>query len=91
MRGPGNIKDLLYTAYSDPEKGGSGREEPLIFKVDYGKARIFHIMLGHAGETVAATPAMHCPGFRTLFLRGAEWAATGEVTQPLPADFPAIP
>ena len=48
MRGPGNIGDLLYTAYSDKETGGSGREEPLVFTVDYGNARIFHTMLGHA-------------------------------------------
>jgi len=24
-----------------------------------------------------------------IFLRGAEWAATGKVTQEIPADFPA--
>ncbi len=51
MRGPGNISDLLYTAWSDPETGGSGREEPLIFTVNYGNGRIFHTMLGHAGPT----------------------------------------
>ena len=49
MRGPGNIRDILYTAYSDKETNGSGREEPLVFTVDYGNARIFHTMLGHAG------------------------------------------
>ncbi len=88
MRGPANIKDLLYTAYSDKETGGSGREEPLVFTVDFGKARIFHTMIGHAGESEAANPAMQCVGFRTLFLRGAEWAATGKVTQQIPSDFP---
>jgi hypothetical protein len=31
---------------------------------------------------------MQCAGFQTLLLRGAEWAATGKVTQSLPADFP---
>jgi hypothetical protein len=31
---------------------------------------------------------MQCAGFQTLVLRGAEWAATGKVKQPLPADFP---
>ena len=36
MRGPGNIRDILYTAYSDKETNGSGREEPLVFTVDYG-------------------------------------------------------
>ena len=45
MRGPGNIRDILYTAYSDKETNGSGREEPLIFTVDYGNARIFHTKL----------------------------------------------
>ena len=88
MRGPANIKDLLYSGYADPRTGGSGREEPLIFTVDYGKARIFHIMLGHCGPTLANNPAMQCAGFQTLLLRGAEWAATGKVKQPVPSDFP---
>ena len=88
MRGPGNIGCLLYTAYSDPATGGSGREEPLIFTVDYGRARIFHTMLGHAGNTADQNPAMQCTGFQVTLLRGAEWAATARVTQPVPADFP---
>ena len=90
MRGPGNIKDILYTAYSDKETGGSGREEPLVFTVDYGKARIFHTMIGHAGETLEKSPAMQCVGFQELLLRGAEWAATGKVTRKIPADFPTL-
>ena len=88
MRGPANIKDLLYSGQSDASTGGSGREEPLVFTVDYGKARIFHIMLGHCGPTLEDNPAMQCAGFQTLLLRGAEWAATGKVNQPIPADFP---
>lgn len=88
MRGPGEIKDLFYTAYAPVEKHGSGREEPLIFTVDYGKARIFHIMLGHAGPTVEENTAMQCTGFQVMLLRGAEWCATGKVTQKVPADFP---
>lgn len=88
MRGPGNIKDCLYTAYSDKETRGSGREEPLIFTVDYGNARIFHTMLGHAGATPEDNIAMQCTGFQVLLLRGAEWAATGKVTQKVPKDFP---
>ena len=88
MRGPANIKELLYSGTTDKSKGGSGREEPLVFTVDYGKARIFHIMLGHCGPTLEDNPAMQCAGFQTLLLRGAEWAATGKVTQPVPEDFP---
>ena len=88
MRVKANIKDLLYSGKSDAATGGSGREEPLVFTVDYGKARIFHIMLGHCGASLENNPAMQCAGFQTLLLRGAEWAATGKVTQPVPNDFP---
>jgi type 1 glutamine amidotransferase len=88
MRGPGNIGALLYTAWSDTATRGSGREEPLIFTVNYGKARIFHTMLGHCGASYENNTAMQCAGFQTLLLRGAEWAATGKVTQSVPADFP---
>ena len=88
MRGPGNIRDILYTAYSDKETNGSGREEPLVFTVDYGNARIFHTMLGHAGATTEDNIAMQSTGFQVLLLRGAEWAATGKVTQKVPKDFP---
>lgn len=88
MRGPANIGDLLYSGMTDPATGGSGREEPLVFTVDYGRARIFHLMLGHCGPTAEDNPAMQCAGFQTLLLRGAEWAATGKVKQPVPKDFP---
>jgi type 1 glutamine amidotransferase len=88
MRGPGKVKDILYWAYSDPETGGSGRDELSLFTVDYGKARIFHTTLGHAGETLEDNTAMQCTGFQVTLLRGAEWAATGKVTQAVPADFP---
>lgn len=88
MRGPGNIAALLYSAYSDKETGGSGREEPLLFTVNYGKGRIFHTMLGHAGTTLEENTAMQCTGFQVTLLRGCEWAATGKVTQKVPADFP---
>ena len=88
MRGPANIGELLYSGMTDPATGGSGREEPLVFTVDYGRARIFHIMLGHCGPTAENNPAMQCAGFQTLLLRGSEWAATGKVRQPVPKDFP---
>jgi type 1 glutamine amidotransferase len=89
MRGPANIGSLLYTAYSDTATGGSGREEPLIFTVEYGKARIFHTMLGHCGPSYENNTAMQCTGFQVTLLRGAEWAATGKVTQKIPKDFPS--
>ena len=59
-----------------------------IFTVEYGKGRIFHITMGHCGETLEDNPAMQCAGFQTMLLRGSEWCATGKVTQKVPADFP---
>ena len=88
MRGPGIVKNVLYWANSDPKTGGSGRDEMTMFTVDYGKARIFHTTLGHAGNTLEDNVAMQCVGFQVTLLRGAEWAATGKVTQKTPADFP---
>ena len=88
MRGPGIVKDVLFWGYSDPATKGSGRDEMAIFTVDYGKARIFHTTLGHAGNSLDNNIAMQCAGFQVTLLRGAEWAATGNVTQPVPDDFP---
>jgi len=88
MRGPGKIQDVLFWATSDPETKGSGHDELAIFTVTYGKARIFHTTLGHAGNLLTNNTAMQCTGFQVTLLRGAEWAATGKVTQQVPDDFP---
>lgn len=74
MKGKANIKDVLYTAYSDPASGGTGKEEILIFTVDYPKSKIFHTMLGHAGQTVETSPALKSETFVKTFLSGAAWA-----------------
>lgn len=82
LRGPAaNIK-VLATSFADTSKGGSGRHEPMIFTVDYGKGRVFHTPMGHADYS------MRCVGFIETLRRGSEWAATGKVTQKLPENFP---
>ena len=83
LRGPAENMTILATAYSDKENHkGSGRHEPLLMAIEYGKGRVFHTGLGHMGYS------MECVGFMTTFQRGAEWAATGKVTQKVPKDFP---
>ena len=82
LRGPAENITLLATAYSDPETGGTGKNEPILFTVDYGKGRVFHTVLGHDDVSCSGV------GFMATFARGAEWAATGEVTIPVPPDFP---
>jgi type 1 glutamine amidotransferase len=87
LRGPGKNMDILATAYSDPETNGSGKHEPALFTVKYGKGRVFHTVFGHVGGK-GPHRAMECAGFITTLQRGTEWAATGEVTLPVPAEFP---
>lgn len=80
--GPAENLDVLATAHSDSANKGSGQEEPMLMTIRYGKGRVFHTTMGHD------IAAMSCVGFITTFDRGAEWAATGKVTQKVPADFP---
>jgi len=87
LRGPAKNLTVLATARSGFEHGGTGRDEPVLFTVAYGAGRIFHTVLGHAAG--AHPPGLECAGFIVTFQRGAEWAATGKVTQKLPTDFPA--
>ncbi len=82
LRGPGENMTVLATAYSDPANAGTGRDEPILMALSYGKGRVFHTVLGHD------LSAMSCVGFITTLQRGAEWAATGKVTQKVPAGFP---
>jgi type 1 glutamine amidotransferase len=82
LRGPAENMHILATAFADPAKGGSGRHEPMIFTVEYGKGRVFHTPMGHGNDS------QECVGFITTLIRGAEWAATGKVTLPIPSDFP---
>ncbi len=78
MRGPIQNVHLLATAYSK----GTQTHEPMIWTVSYGKGRVFHTPMGHD------VTAMRCIGFITTLERGIEWAATGGVTIPIPANFP---
>lgn len=65
-----------------------GRQEPLMWTVRYGKGRVFVDLLGHCGNDPNMIYSMLCTGFQVTLLRGSEWAATGNVTQEAPADFP---
>lgn len=82
LRGPALHLTVLASAFADRKTGGSGEHEPMLMALDYGKGRVFHTTLGHSDVS------MRCVGFQVTFARGCEWAATGHVTQKIPADFP---
>jgi Trehalose utilisation len=82
LRGPAENMTILATACDTPALQAAGRHEPTLMTIQYHKGRVFHTTLGHDN------PALECAGFIVTLQRGAEWAATGKVTQKIPADFP---
>ncbi len=80
---------VLATAYDDhalyggkarQPTPGSGLDRPSLWTLNYGKGRVFANMLGHD------VAAVNTPTFITTFTRGAEWAATGNVTLQVPPE-----
>ena len=71
---------ILGSAGKKDEEGNEMESQPAIFVANHGKGRIFHTILGHDARTMRNT------GFQALVLRGTEWAATSDVTIPLPQE-----
>ncbi len=71
-----------HSLYKDPKQPtpGPGMNHPMLWTTTFGKGRVFVDALGHDG------PAVSTLGFVTTFARGAEWAATGAVTLPIPPE-----
>ena len=91
LRGPAKNVEILATALADKAKfeKASGEDEPVLMVISYGKGRVFHTTLGHVspGDPPPFLP-LTSVGFIVTLQRGTEWAATGAVTQQIPADFP---
>lgn len=71
--------DILTYAFSEISHQG----EPMDWVRLYGRGRVYTTMLGHTWKD-ELNPNLDDVNFQALVARGAEWAATGQVT--LPAD-----
>lgn len=81
---------ILLSGFSDAAKGGTGREEPVLWWIPFGKGKCItntmgHVMMRQPGNTLQS---MQCVGFQVTLIRGVQWLATGECSLPLPDDFP---
>ena len=88
MRGPAKNLRVLSTAFSDPKTNGTGEHEPVTWEVAFGEGRVIVTTMGHFWPRQDWWDSLHCVGFQTVLARGAEYAATGVVTLPVPAAFP---
>jgi type 1 glutamine amidotransferase len=70
----------LYKGKAKQPTPGPGLDHPMLWTLQYGAGRVFVDALGHDAE------AMKGAGFIATLARGTEWAATGKVTIPLPAE-----
>lgn len=84
LRGPAENMTILATGKDQTDKAPTDRHEPQLMVINYGKGRVFNFALGHDSYSREGVD------FITIFTRGAEWAATGKVTQEVPKDFPTI-
>ncbi len=76
LRGPAEGMQVLATAFSSKDTGGTGEHEPILMAIPFGNGRVFHTTLGHDAT------AMSGVAFQVTLQRGTEWAATGKVTLP---------
>jgi uncharacterized protein len=74
---------VLYNGRARQPVPGPGIHQPILWTTDYGKGRVFVTTLGHGPAEVATTV------FAVTFARGAEWAAKGTVTVPIPPEMAA--
>ena len=81
LRGPGHMT-VLATGFSDSANRGTGFDEPQLMVSQFGKGRAFHTTFGHDVMALSSVDGV------VTFQRGVEWAATGRVTQAVPASFP---
>lgn len=90
LRGPAKNVTVLVTATAPTTMpNGTGEHEPILMAITYGRGRVFHDTLGHVGATQKEPIiGMNSVDYRVVLQRGTEWAATGKVTIPVPADFP---
>ena len=75
---PQEQKPAIPTNWPHLDFNPTGKDEPMLWTVNYGRGRTVYTALGHDVK------AMGMPGFSTIFVRSVEWAATGAVREPEP-------
>jgi type 1 glutamine amidotransferase len=70
----------LYNGRARQPTPGAGIHQPILWTTSYGQGRVFVTTMGHGPDEARGQ------AFGVTLARGAEWAATGKVTLPIPAE-----
>ncbi|HEX5170997.1 MAG TPA: ThuA domain-containing protein [Cyclobacteriaceae bacterium] len=84
-RGPAENLTVLSYAYDSTR---THKMWPVEWVVSYGEGRVYNSSMGHLWKGETYPPAYRCVGYQTTVIRAAEWLATGNVTYPVPQNFP---
>jgi type 1 glutamine amidotransferase len=88
QRGPALNMTILNSAFDDPAMGGTGVHEPMTWVIPFGQGKVVTTVMGHHMGNAPQVPSLQCIGFQAIVARASEWVATGEVTVPIPPNFP---
>lgn len=83
-RGP--AKNLTVLSYAQEKE--TGINWPVEWVVSYGKGKVYNSSFGHLWKGETFPDSYKCVGFQTTLIRALEWLARGEVTYPVPDNFP---
>ncbi len=87
-RGPAENITVLTYGYDGDELGGTQQYYPVNWTIQYGQGRCFNTTLGHLWTGETDPQGVRDIAFQTYLVRALEWIATGEVTWPVPGNFP---
>jgi len=77
-----------FTVLSAAADSVTGRIFPVEWVVRYGKGRVYASSMGHLWKGDIYPLSYRSVDFQTTLIRATEWLATGEVTYPVPPNFP---
>jgi len=83
-RGPAENITILSAATDSV----TGRIFPVEWVVRYGKGRVYASSMGHLWKGDVYPVSYRSIDFQTTLIRATEWLATGNVTYPVPPNFP---
>lgn len=84
QRGPAKNIHVLFSAFSDPKQGGTGKHEPIVWWVPHGQGKVLTNVMGHVGDI----QCLQCVGFQTITRRACRWLAGKSIESAVPDSFP---